>query len=127
MQPYWGKNNSQQVSLGKLNSICRLSMKSLKVLPFLNFSMQKALTPSCTEHEVSQYYRRDTNSRDTNSRDTNSTSCFLDVNEVTLTCSLFHLHQHKRSNLTRRIEFSMSLHPGITIGGTDNFKGNILT
>lgn len=42
------------------------------------------------------------------------------------TCSFLHLHEHKGTNLAWRIEFPMSLYPGITVGGTDNFKWNVL-
>lgn len=47
--------------------------------------------------------------------------------QAVLTCSFLHLHQYEGTNLAWRIEFPMSLYPGITIGGTHNFKWNILT
>lgn len=44
----------------------------------------------------------------------------------TRTCSLLHFHEDKGSSLTGGIHFTMSLHPGITIGCTYNLVGHVL-
>lgn len=93
-------------------------MKNNKVLPFLCF-----LYKSHDTHPRSAGVWKLSNLRCITQLFTNFPRCELNL----LTCSLFHFHQHKRSNLTWRIEFSMSFNPGITIRGTDNFKGNIFT
>lgn len=113
--PYTRKKETRKPPLGKINSMGKENTKSNKILPFLGFLYK-------SHHRLNQ--GTDTGVRKLVIWEITSSWNFPRC-ELNLTCSLFHLHQHKRANLTWRIEFSMSFNPGITIGGTDNFKGNI--